>query len=88
MNETPPEIKYTQRDKGGISYQEVVTQTKGMSSEAARLILKEYKVSCCEVILREDVTVDQFIDVLEGNRKYMPVLYVMNKIDQITIEGE
>jgi hypothetical protein len=30
--------------------------------------------------------VDQFIDVLEGNRSYMPVLYVFNKIDSLTIE--
>ena len=57
-----------------------------MNSEVAKMVLKEYRVSCCEVILREDITVDQFIDVIEGNRTYMPVLYVMNKIDQLTIE--
>lgn len=28
----------------------------------------------------------QLIDVIEGNRKYMPAVYVLNKIDQITIE--
>lgn len=38
------------------------------------------------VILREDITVDQFIDVIEGNRAYIPVLYVFNKIDALTIE--
>ena len=32
------------------------------------------------------MTVDQFIDVIEGNRAYIPVLYVFNKIDAITIE--
>ena len=37
----------------------------------------------CDVVLREDCTIDQFIDVVEGNRKYMPALYVMNKIDQV-----
>ena len=56
-------------------------QTKGMSLELARLICKEYKISCAEFILREDITVDQFIDVIEGNRNSIPVLYVMNKID-------
>lgn len=29
---------------------------------------------------------DQFIDVIEDNRAYIPVLYVFNKIDSITIE--
>jgi ribosome-interacting GTPase 1 len=50
------------------------------------MVLKEFKISCAEVILREDVTVDQFIDVIEGNRAYIPVLYVFNKIDALTIE--
>ena len=64
----------------------MVPQTKGMNSEVCRMVLKEFKISCAEVILREDVTVDQFIDVIEGNRAYIPVLYVFNKIDALTIE--
>lgn len=86
INQRPPEVKFMRKDKGGIGYQEIVPQTKGMNADVARLICKEYKVSCAEIILREDVTVDQFIDVLEGNRAYIPVLYVFNKIDSITIE--
>lgn len=43
-------------------------------------------LSISKVILREDITVDQFIDVIEGNRSYIPVLYVFNKIDSLTIE--
>lgn len=46
-------------------------------------VLREYRLHSCDVIVREDVTIDQFIDVVEGNRKYMPCLYVMNKIDQV-----
>jgi hypothetical protein len=34
----------------------------------------------------QDITVDQFIDVIEDNRSYIPVLYVFNKIDSLTIE--
>lgn len=86
INQEPPDIKLVKKEQGGIGYQETVLQTKGMNAEVARLVCKEYKVSCAEIILREDVTVDQFIDVLEGNRAYIPVLYVFNKIDAITIE--
>lgn len=46
-------------------------------------VLREYRLHSCDVVLREDCTIDQFIDVVEGNRKYMPALYVMNKIDQV-----
>jgi small GTP-binding protein len=86
INQKPPDVKFLKKDKGGIGYQEVVVQTKGMNVEVARLVCKEYKISCAEIILREDITVDQFIDTLEGNRSYIPILYVFNKIDAITIE--
>jgi small GTP-binding protein len=86
INQNPPDVKVIKKEQGGIGYQEMVVQTKGMNADVARLVLKEYKISCAEVILREDVTVDQFIDVIENNRAYIPVLYVFNKIDALTIE--
>lgn len=30
--------------------------------------------------------VDDLVDVIEGNRIYIPCLYILNKIDQITLE--
>ncbi|EEC43140.1 predicted protein [Phaeodactylum tricornutum CCAP 1055/1] len=86
INQNPPDIKVMTKNAGGIGYQEMVKQTQGMSADVARVVCKEYKISCAEIILREDVSVDQFIDVIEGNRAYIPVLYVFNKIDAITIE--
>ncbi|CAK8541569.1 unnamed protein product [Lathyrus sativus] len=44
-------------------------------------ILHEYKIHNAEILFREDATVDDFIDVIEGNRKYMKCVYVYNKID-------
>ena len=32
------------------------------------------------------LSVDDLIDVIEGNRVYIPAIYVLNKIDQISIE--
>jgi ribosome-interacting GTPase 1 len=31
-----------------------------------------------------NVTVDDLIDVIEGNRKYIPALYILNKIDAVS----
>jgi uncharacterized protein len=42
------------KESGGIGYQETVKQTKGMSAEVARNVCKEYKISCAEIILREE----------------------------------
>jgi len=36
--------------------------------------------------MREDSTQDEFIDVVEGNRVYLPCLYVCNKIDCISLD--
>ena len=38
------------------------------------------------MLFREDCTIDQFIDLIEGNRKYVRCLYVYNKIDMTSIE--
>ena len=51
-----------------------------------RQLLHEYKIHSAEVLFREDCTIDQFIDIIEGNRKYVKCLYVYNKIDTISIE--
>ena len=40
----------------------------------------------CDVAIRCDATVDDLIDAVEGNRVYVPVIYVLNKIDAISIE--
>ncbi len=42
-----------------------------------------FKIFNAEVLFREDATTDQFIDVIQGNRKYMTCMYVYNKIDQV-----
>ena len=36
--------------------------------------------------MQGDYTDEELIDVIEGNRIYIPAIYVCNKIDQITLE--
>merc|ERR1712112_703699 len=49
-------------------------------------ILSEYRISNADITLRCDATVDDLIYVVEGNRNYIPCIYLLNKIDQISIE--
>jgi ribosome-interacting GTPase 1 len=44
------------------------------------MILSEYKISNADVMLRYDATSDDLIDVIEGNRIYIPCIYLLNKI--------
>lgn len=49
--------------------------------------MSEYKISSADISIRCDATIDDLIDVLEAkNRVYIPVIYVLNKIDSISIE--
>ncbi|UYV77651.1 DRG1 [Cordylochernes scorpioides] len=54
--------------------------------DMVKTILSEYRIHNADVVLRCDATADDLIDVVEGNRIYIPCIYVLNKIDQISIE--
>lgn len=54
--------------------------------EQVRSILSEYRIHNADITLRCDATADDLIDVVEGNRVYIPAIYLLNKIDQISIE--
>jgi len=54
--------------------------------DTVRTILSEYKIHNADITLRYDATAEDLIDVVEGNRVYIPCIYLLNKIDQISIE--
>ena len=85
LNKTVPKIYFKEKKGGGISFTATCPLTK-ISEKMIHLILHEYKIFNADVVFRGDYTTDEFIDVVVGNRKYMPCLYVYNKIDQISIE--
>lgn len=85
LNKKPPNISFKKKDKGGLSIMTQVTLTH-LTKEMVAAICKEYRIMSADIMFRCDATVDEFIDVIEGNRAYMPALYVLNKIDQITIQ--
>lgn len=85
LNKKPPNIYYKMKEKVGINFQAMVPQSE-MDSETCKKILSEYKIHNADVILKEDCSTDDLIDVVEGNRVYVPCIYLLNKIDQISIE--
>ncbi|XP_005750237.1 developmentally-regulated GTP-binding protein 2 [Pundamilia nyererei] len=85
LNRIKPNIYFKPKKGGGLSFNSTVPLTQ-CSEKLVQLILHEYKIFNAEVLFREDCTPDEFIDVIVGNRVYMPCLYVYNKVDQISIE--
>jgi len=85
LNKKPPDIVFRKKDKGGLNFNALVPQSE-LDQDNVRTILAEYRIHNADVTLKYDATSDDLIDVVEGNRIYMPCIYVLNKIDQITIE--
>uniref|UniRef100_A0A0G4FZP2 Developmentally-regulated GTP-binding protein 1 n=1 Tax=Chromera velia CCMP2878 TaxID=1169474 RepID=A0A0G4FZP2_9ALVE len=87
LNKKPPQITVTRKEKGGIAIS-ATNQAflKKLDEETIKSILGEYRILNATVSVRCPATADDLIDVIEGNRIYCPAVYVMNKIDQITIE--
>jgi len=85
LNKIPPQITFKRKDKGGINFTSTVQMTH-LDAELATSILREYKIHSADITCRQDATTDELIDVIEGNRVYVPCVYVLNKIDQITME--
>ena len=54
--------------------------------DTIKTVCSEYRIHNADVHLRYDATVDDLIDVIEGSRVYIPCVYAINKIDQITLE--
>jgi len=87
LNKEKPNIVFKKKDKGGMAINVAPgCNLKDMDEESITAICKEYKIHNAAISFRCDAGPDELIDIIEGNRKYVPALYVMNKIDQITIE--
>jgi len=54
--------------------------------EAVKAVLSEYRALNADVYFGDDYDIDDLVDVVEGGRVYIPALYVVNKIDQISLE--
>eukprot|EP00929_Paragymnodinium_shiwhaense_P026428 TRINITY_DN15731_c0_g1_i1.p1 TRINITY_DN15731_c0_g1~~TRINITY_DN15731_c0_g1_i1.p1 ORF type:complete len:435 (-),score=133.30 TRINITY_DN15731_c0_g1_i1:255-1559(-) len=86
LNTAPKDIQYTKTNAGGVKFHSTVPQTQGFDGEVAASVLKSYRTFNANVICREDVSVDDFIDIIDGNRKYCKCLYVYTKIDLLDLK--
>jgi small GTP-binding protein len=85
LNQSPPDIVFKRKDRGPINFQAMFPQSI-LTQELVFSICREYRITSADIFCRCDATVDQLIDTIEGNRRYIPCIYVLNKIDQLTIE--
>jgi uncharacterized protein len=82
LDEQPPNILIEKTSSGGIS---INAQVPIKASERLiKEIMRLYGLHNSRLTIREpNLTDDQLIDVLSGNRIYLPSLIVLNKIDLV-----
>jgi len=75
LNKTPPQITIKKKEKGGVG---IIRQCKmsKLTDEEINSIAKEYKLLNADFYFQSDADADDLIDAIEGNRRYVPCLYV------------
>ena len=83
LNTRRPNVTIEPATQGGLGVTVTCKLTK-LDESTIRGILNVYKIHQASVIIREDVSDDQLIDVVAGNRRYVPALTVLNKVDLVS----
>lgn len=81
INRPKPDITIKKSGNGGIRLNYVGNET--LDIEEVRSILAENKIMNADVLIRGNVTQDDFIDAMIGNRVYVPAFIAINKVDLV-----
>lgn len=79
VNSRPPDVTIKKKARGGINISSTISLD--LDEDTIKSILGEYRIHNANILIRENITIDQLIDVVLGNRKYIPAIVVINKID-------
>jgi small GTP-binding protein len=82
INARPPDVSISKLARGGVTINSTVPLTR-ISNREMLAVLNEYRVFNANVVVRQDITLDEFIDALEGNRAYIPAIYLLTKADLV-----
>ena len=85
LNKSAPDVYFRKRTGGGLAFSATVILSH-IDEGVVRQVLAEYRIYHAELVVKQDITVDELIDAVLGDRKYLPCLYVYNKIDQMVVE--
>ena len=83
LDTQPPNVTINRASQGGLGITTTCKLTH-LTESTARAILNIHKINHGNVIIREDITDDQLIDLIAGNRQYIPSVTVLNKIDLVS----
>lgn len=84
INQHRPIVKINKTAKDGIKV--AWTLKKNLKDDTVKAILKEFRINNADVVIREKVDIDQLIDCIEDNKKYLPAVTIVTKADMVSKE--
>jgi len=82
LNARIPDVKIVKTARGGLSIGSTVRLTN-IDRKTIEAISREMGLNNANIIIRSDINADELIDVIEGNKKYVPSLVILNKMDTV-----
>ena len=81
INRKYPNISMKKTEKGGINIASTVPLS--VPEDYLKSIAWEFGYRNANIMIKEDISAEDFMDFLAGNRAYIPALFVVNKIDLV-----
>lgn len=85
LNKKRPDITIKKTISGGIMVSYVTEPTK-MDEDELREIFRANHLMNVDVVVREDLTAEDLIDVITQNKVFVPSLVVVNKVDSVDLK--
>lgn len=79
IDQTRPDVIIKNTSRGGIQISSTISLD--LDCETIKSVLDEYKIHNAIILIRENISIDQLIDVVTNNRSYIPSIIVINKVD-------
>ncbi len=85
LNKKKPDVKIKKTAKDGIKISKTV-RLPHLNNETIESVLRTFRINNADVVIRSNITVDELIDCIEDNKKYVPGITVLNKVDLVSKE--
>ena len=80
LNKRRPDVRITKTIKNGVRVGATLPLDR-ISEEEIVNICKAFKLINADVLIRTDIDADDFIDIIEDNKVYLPAIKILNKVD-------
>ena len=79
LNKNRPEVYIKKKAQGGIQIGKTVPLD--VDDDTLKKVMREFRMMNADVLIRSPIDIDDFIDCIEGNKKYLPAITCVTKID-------